>query len=258
MLVHDHSERIAEQADAHTPDRTLTWDEARAAAHRAGPVLSPEPVGLAQTLGRVLAEPLHALVAAPPVDCSAMDGYAVCGPSPWSVVAQVRAGDGVPEPLRPGTACEVATGAPLPPWTGGVLPYEQAWRAGELVSGWVDPGRHVRWAGEECAAGDEVLPAGVALGPAALGLAATLGHDELPVRRAPRVDALVTGNELLEVGIPAPGQVRDAIGPMLPGLVSWAGGSFGGAVRLVDSAAQLIGALRGAEAEIVLVSGSSS
>jgi molybdopterin molybdotransferase len=258
VLVHDHSERITEQTDVHSPHRALTWDEARTTAHRAASVTPPEPVALPQALDRVLAEPLRAVIAVPPVDCSAMDGYAVCGPPPWSVIAQVRAGDGVPKPLRPGTACEVATGAPVPQWTTGVLPYEQARRAGELVSGRVGPGQHVRHAGEECAAGDEVLPAGALLGPAGLGLVAALGHDIVRARRAPRVGAIVTGNELLDAGIPAPGQVRDAIGPMLPGLTAWAGGHLHATTPLADSTALLVAALRAAEGEVILVSGSSS
>lgn len=256
MFVDDHIGRAAPDAGAVVGPSA--WDDARTIAHRSAPPLPPAPVDLLTALGCVLAEPLRAVTALPPVECSAMDGYAVCGPAPWSVIGGVRPSDGVPRPLRPSEACEVATGAPVPAWTLGVLPYERARRAGDLVTGPVEPGRHVRRAGEECAAGDEVLPVGSALGPAALGLAAALGHDTLRVRRTPRVLALITGDELLVAGIPTAGRVRDAIGPMLPGLVAWAGGRYEGTTRLPDTRALLTHSLRAADAEVILVSGSSS
>lgn len=257
MLIRGRGERTAPEACPRALNRPSAWDDARAAAYLAVNPLPPVQVALADALGRVLAEPLRAAISLPPFNCSAMDGYAVCGPSPWFVIAHPRAGK-VPLPLGPGTACEVATGAAVPPNTVGVLPYEQAWRTGESVNGPVNPGQHVRQAGEECAAGEEVLPTGTVVGPTVLGLAAAAGHDTLRVRSTPRVLALITGNELLDAGLPSPGRVRDAIGPMLPGLVAWAGGHFEGATRLADSAALLISALHAAEGDIILVSGSSS
>lgn len=236
----------------------MGWADARARAHAAAVPLPPEPVAIADALGAVLAAPLYALVAVPPADCSAMDGYAVCGPAPWTVVAQARAGEPVPAALRPGTACEIATGAAVPDGTSGVLAYEQSERTGTTVDGSAERCRNIRRAGEETAAGEQVLPAGLVLGPAALGLAAGVGHDELTVRRAPRVAALVTGDEVLDAGIPGAGRVRDAIGPMLPGLVTWAGGGFTGLTRLADSRDLLATALSAGTVEVVVVSGSSS
>jgi len=259
MLIRGHGECATPEACSRTPSRRPSaWDDARTIAYQAATALPPSQMALAEAAGGVLAEPLRAVVSVPLVNCSAMDGYAVCGPSPWSVVACLRAGEGVPPPLRSGTACEVATGAPIPPYAVAVLPYEHAWRTGKSVNGLVKPGQHIRQAGEECAAGDQVLPAGALVSPTVLGLAAALGHDTLCVRRTPRVLAIITGNELLDAGLPSPGRVRDAIGPMLPGLVAWAGAHFDGATRLADSAALLIAALRAADGDMILVSGSSS
>lgn len=258
MLVCGHGECAAPEACRRARYRLSAWDDARAAAYLAATALPRAQMALADAAGSVLAEPLRALVSVPLINCSAMDGYAVCGPSPWSVIARLRTGEGAPPPLRSGTTCEVATGSPVPPNTVGVIPYEQARRTGKLVNGPVTPGQHIRQAGEECAAGEAVLPAGAVVSPPVLGLAAALGHDTLCVRRAPRVLALVTGDELLDTGLPSPGRVRDAIGPMLPGLVAWAGGRFEGATRLTDSAALLTAALHAAECDMVLVSGSSS
>jgi len=234
------------------------WAEARRRAHSVARPLLAEPATLSEALGSVLAAPLSALVAIPSADCSAMDGYAVCGPAPWTVVTEVRAGDPVPDALRPGTACEIATGAPVPEGTSGVLAYERSERTGALVRGSVEPGQHVRRTGEETAAGTDVLPAGHVLGPAALGLAAGVGYEKLTVHRAPRVSAVVTGNEVLDAGIPGVGRVRDAIGPMLPGLVAWAGGRLGAVTRLTDSREGLTTALATRSAELMVVSGSSS
>ncbi len=234
----------------------LAWAEARLRAHGAAPPPAPEPVSLTDALGAVLAAPLPALVAVPPADCSAMDGYAVRGPGPWTVVASALAGGATPDALAPGTACEIATGAAVPGGTTGVVPYERATRAGDVVDG--REGAHIRRAGEETASGEDVLPAGLVLGPAALGLAAGVGYEKLSVRRGPRVAALITGDEVLDAGIPGAGRVRDAIGPMLPGLVAWAGGGFTGLARLADSRALLTSALVTSPAEVVVVSGSSS
>ena len=107
------------------------WADARRRAHAAARPLAAEPVALADALGGVLAVPLTALVSVPSADSSAMDGYAVCGPGPWTVVAHVRAGEPTPGALRPGTACEIATGAPVPGGTSGVVPYEQCERTGQ-------------------------------------------------------------------------------------------------------------------------------
>ncbi len=234
------------------------WADARRRAHAAAQPLPAEPVALADALDRVLAAPLTALVAVPSADCSAMDGYAVCGPAPWTVVAHVRAGEPPPAALRPGTACEIATGAPVPDGAAGVVPYERSERSGSLVRGPVDPDLHIRRTGEETEAGTDVLTAGHVLGPAALGLAAGVGYEKLNVRRAPRVSALVTGDEVLDAGIPGVGRVRDAIGPMLPGLVGWAGSGLTSVTRLTDSRDTLTAALSSASTDLVVVSGSSS
>src|SRR5205823_4071776 len=117
-------------------------------------------------------------------------------------------------------------------------------RRGALLRGAAPPGRHIRPAAEECTAGDEVLPAGARMTPAGLGLAAALGYDRLLVRPLPRVVALVTGNELVRSGRPGPGRVRDAIGPMLPGLVRRAGARCdAGPVAVLDERALLRAAL---------------
>jgi molybdopterin molybdotransferase len=237
----------------------LGWDEARQAAYDAVEPLPSTTVPIGAALGLRLAAPLVAADDLPRFDNAAMDGYAVAGPGPWRVVGRALAGHGgALGPAGAGQAWEVSTGAQLPPGTRSVLPVEDAERDGDVVSGQVEDGRHVRLRGEEALAGEKLLPAGVVVTPQLIALASAVGVTELVVEPAPPVTALVTGDELGE----GPGQVRDAIGPALAGWVAWAGGVLDGAIRLPDGIGDLRTALAstGAEgpAEVVLVTGSSS
>jgi molybdopterin molybdotransferase len=116
----------------------------------------------------------------------------------------------------------------------------------------------VRLAGEECAAGEVLLPANVIVHPPVLGLAASLGLDCLSVIPKPRAIVLVTGDELVSHGRSGTGRVRDAIGPMLPGLLERAGAEALPADRLPDSRSLLIEELGATDADLILVSGSSA
>ncbi len=206
----------------------------------------------------MLAEDLRARIASPAYDAAAMDGYAVAGPGPWTVRARVLAGERHTLTLSPGEAVEIATGARVPEGTGAVLPYERAERHADALTGTVRPGRHVRRRGEETPEGATVLPAGTVVTPAVLGLAASLAHDHLPVHR-PRVRAVVSGDELVRAGVPAPGAVRDAIGPMLPGLVAAGGGVLTSVRDVPDGFGALVSALADTGDEsVVVVCGASS
>ncbi|MFD0777032.1 molybdopterin-binding protein, partial [Streptomonospora algeriensis] len=145
-----------------------------------------------------------------------------------------------------------------------VLPYEQATvssAGGGRVLGEIAVGKHVRRAGEDTFAGDTVVPAGTTVTPAVIGLAASLGHDTLLVRR-PRVAVLVTGDEIAVSGRPGSGRVRDAIGPMLPGIAASAGAEPAGEPQfLPDALEPMAAALRAAQhdgTDVVVVCGASS
>ncbi|MFG6190685.1 molybdopterin molybdotransferase MoeA [Nonomuraea sp. JJY05] len=238
---------------------STTWVTARALAKGAATPLEPASVPLADALGSRLAAPLTALVAVPGVDVSAMDGYAVAGAGPWRVAGRVLAGGACyDDELRPGEAVEIATGAPTPAGASAVLPYEQAAVDGTRVNGVAELGRHIRRRGEDIAEGAVVLGAGAVVTPVALGLAAALGHDELLVRPRPRVAVLITGDEVVHEGLPAPGRVRDAIGPFLPGLVAWAGGRVASTDVLPDGREALRAALAAGAADVAVVCGASS
>ncbi|HEY3688651.1 MAG TPA: molybdopterin molybdotransferase MoeA [Streptosporangiaceae bacterium] len=242
-------------------ETAVPWGTARDRA-AAAPALAPVRLPLAAARGTVLAAPLYARSDLPACDTAAMDGYAVAGPGPWVVIGRVLPGRCGPRALSRGEAVEIGTGAAVPSGAGAVLPYERAARAGDEVAGLAEPGRHVRRRGEECAAGTAVLPEGAVLTPAALGLAASLGHDAVTVRPRPRVAALITGDEIVQSGPSGPGRTRDAVGPLLPGLVDWAGGTLAPPIQVPDRRDELTAALAGAPdasgVDVVTVCGASS
>ena len=196
----------------------MAWPEARRLAGRVPP-LAACSVPLPQACGRALAEDVTALADLPSADNAAKDGWAVAGPPPWRVVADMAAGGKTGRPLSPGECAAVATGAVVPAGTHAVLPIEDSDRdaLGVRPTSRAMQGRtHIRRAGEEACAGDLLVRAGSWLTPPVVGLAAAAGHDCLTVVPAARVDVLLLGDELVTAGTPPLGLVRDALGPQLP------------------------------------------
>ncbi len=179
------------------------------------PVTETKAVPLAAARGRILAAVQTSSIDVPPLDNSAMDGYAVrCADvtregTVLPVAQRIPAGT-VGVPLQPGTAARIFTGAPVPAGADAVVMQEfcevgEAGADGTVIVKQVPrPGQNIRRAGEDIAAGAEVLAAGTRLGPAELGLAASVGLATLPVFRRLRVALLSTGDELAEPGQPLP------------------------------------------------------
>ncbi|AQT76362.1 hypothetical protein B1K54_05845 [Streptomyces sp. fd1-xmd] len=231
-------------------------------AHAAPRPSAARTVPLADAVGLTLAAALRTPQPLPAFDTAAMDGYAVAGTGPWRIRGAVRAGTVWEGLLGAGECVEISTGARVPAGARAVLPVEAALAGADgLVAGPVPPpGRHIRRAGEDAPAGGCLVPAGTRIGPALLGLAASCGHDTLPVRPAPRVRLLVTGDELDHAGPPGPGRVRDALGPALPALVAVLGGESRGVRHVSDRpAGSLAGAVHGTrDTDVVAVTGSTS
>ncbi|MEW1723656.1 molybdopterin molybdotransferase MoeA [Streptomyces sp. NPDC093109] len=257
--------------------RAASWTAARALAARAGRSAKPGPtpgrVPLDQALGRALAEPLAALTDLPSFDTSAMDGWAVSGPGPWSVrsvapagtdsaAAGILAGHGRSAALADGTAVRIATGARIPPDTTAVIRSEHARvdATGHLHAERraVTQGQDIRPRGQECRSGDRLLPAGAPVTPAVLGLAAAAGYDELLTVPPPRVEVLVLGDELLAAGIPHDGLIRDALGPMMAPWLRALGAEVIATRRLGDDAEALYGAITASEADLILTTGGTA
>ncbi|MER6094519.1 molybdopterin molybdotransferase MoeA [Streptomyces sp. NPDC001728] len=270
-------------AHAERPHRATAWPEARAAAVRAGASAragrAASSVPLGQALGRVLTEPLTALTDLPSFDTSAMDGWAVTGPGPWTVIEEgaVLAGHapatGTERQPADGEAVRIATGARVPAGTTAVVRTEHARTerpAGDPAAAAgpdalllhalreVVPGQDIRPRGQECRSGDELLPAGTLVTPAVLGLAAAAGYDALPVPPRPRVEILVLGDELLTAGLPHEGLIRDALGPMLGPWLTALGADVLATRRIGDDAEELGTAVTGSTADLIVTTGGTA
>ncbi|MGI9334717.1 MAG: molybdopterin molybdotransferase MoeA, partial [Gammaproteobacteria bacterium] len=142
---------------------------------------------------------------------SAVDGYAVDGaslpldePVAFEVVGTAWAGAPFTHPVVHGAAARIMTGAAIPEGTDSVVMLEHVELTGETVTIGTGHrrGQNVRHAGEDMRAGQVVLDAGKRLGPAEVGMLASLGFAEVPVRRRLRVAVLSTGDELRAAGEP--------------------------------------------------------
>lgn len=196
----------------------LGWRDARARAAAAAPAPVVEVVPLDAAAGRVLAEDLRTTIPLPHYASSAMDGWAVRGDAPWGLVDR--------QELGPGEATVIVTGGLVPEGAEAVLRVEagnviagRLWPVGETGRRDVAGHRHIRPAGTEAAAGEPVLASGVLLTPPRVALAAATGADRLAVRRRPRVALVLTGDEVVEAGLPAPGMVRDSFRISLPAIL---------------------------------------
>lgn len=217
-------------------------DEAIAFVLAGCPPLPARPLTVGEARGCVLGAPVAATEDVPQFANTAMDGYAVraadlagAGDSPvvLPVVAEVAAGHPAPRPLREGEAMRIFTGAPVPAGADAVVMVERTERRDGQGPGGADavelrwepaPGEHVRPAGGDLHAGDQVFDAGDELTAARLGVLASLGVTELVAHPRPRVGVLSTGDELVEGPEPLkPGQIRDSNRPTLLALVAAAG-----------------------------------
>ncbi|MFI7322554.1 molybdopterin molybdotransferase MoeA [Streptomyces venezuelae] len=243
---------------------TTSWPAARARAERAasGPGTEPVDVPLHRALGMILAAPLTALTDLPSFDTSAMDGWAVGGPGPWTVRTDgILAGHARPDAVSDGEAVRIATGARIPPDATAVLRSEHGrtddkGRLHALRD--VITGQDIRPRGQECRSGDHLLPTGALVTPAVLGLAAAAGYDTLSAFRRPRAEVLVLGDELLTDGLPREGLIRDALGPMLPPWLHALGAEVTAVRRLGDDAEALHDAITSSTADLIVTTGGTA
>ena len=195
--------------------------------------LSAEEVPLLEAFGRATASTIVSPQAVPSFDNSAMDGYAVrgaeleAGRREFRVVVDIPAGRWVGEQIGAGEAAKIMTGAPLPPGVDTVVQVEHTEQHGDVlvVREPVRPGANVRRAAEDVAVGDVLFPRGTCLGPAEVGLLASVSCDHVAVARRPRVAILATGSELRLPGQSlGPGQIRNSNSFTAYGQVLAAGG----------------------------------
>jgi molybdopterin molybdotransferase len=222
--------------------------------------LEAERVSLRDALGRHLAVDVESAEPVPSFDNSAMDGFAVRAedtrgarpgaPVSLTVVGESRAGRPAGVSLGSGEAIGISTGAAIPTGADAVVRVEQTRSEGSLgsdsqgdslgdshvdVEAEVEAGRDIRRAGEDIEPGDVVIAAGTRIGPAELGVLASVGAAEVSCRRRPRVCVMTSGDELLEPGEEMrPGGVRNSNAFSIPALAAQAGAEAVLVGRAVD------------------------
>ncbi len=226
-----------------------------------------EELVLADAWGRVLAESVIADVDVPPEANSSMDGYAIRTEDLKADVIlpisqRIPAGT-APEPLQPGTAARIFTGAPIPAGADAVVMQEEAIEDPEGVrfTAAVRAGQNIRPQGQDLRVGQPLLAAGAKLSAQAMGVLASAGVDRVRVYRRPRVALLSTGDELVQPGQSlAPGQIYDANRFLLTGLLQQAGVASIRTWHVADSAEATAEVLRAAAADsdLILSSGGVS
>jgi molybdopterin molybdotransferase len=171
------------------------------------PITETETLPTLSANGRVLAVAQSSQLNVPPMDNTQMDGYAVraadcaSGTAKLSVSQRIPAGQ-VGQPLQPGTAARIFTGAMIPPGADAVVMQEQCDAEGDTVTIRYAPqaGEWIRRTGEDIKTGSTILAAGTRLRAQELGLAASVGLASLQVVRKPRVAVFFTGDELAMPG----------------------------------------------------------
>jgi len=243
-------------------------------------ILEPERKPILDCLGQVLAEDVYSAIDIPPLDNSAMDGYALrakdtcgaCESSPvyLAVVGEVAAGSMPTKEVEPGTAIRIMTGAPLPDGADAVVRFEDTDEMTRKSSG----GDHsqigilrrakkrldVRNRGEDIAKGNLVLEKGRVLRPQEIGVLASLGRSTALVIRRPIVAILATGDELIGLEQPlAPGKIHDSNTYTIAAEVS----RYGGIPRILGIGRDSIQPLtekidEGLDADMLITSGGVS
>ena len=182
------------------------------------PVAQTEQVPTLEATGRVLAQAQVSALDVPPMDNSAMDGYALRLADARAAGARLRvsqriAAGSVGAPLQPGSAARIFTGAPIPPGADVVVMQEHVTVDADhiVLKHAPQPGDWIRHRASDIRSGSRILEPGIRLRPQDTGLAASVGLAALPVRRRVRLALFFTGDELVMPGEPlAPGRIYNS------------------------------------------------
>ncbi len=234
-------------------------------------LLPSEDIPTVEASGRILAEEIISPENVPKFDRSAMDGYALnaeatfgatsYNPLMFKVVGQVTPGDSFQGILKSGEALSIMTGAPLPSGANAVLMAENAeFSKGNIqVLEAVPPGKHVGKVGEDVKKNQILLRQGRCLRPQDIAVLASVGLTKIKVVCKPKVEILITGNELLKPGEQPFGfQIVDSNSVMLTPLIARDGGVLSKVHHIPDSKDMLQKHLSETKADLVCITGGTS
>lgn len=247
-------------------DGVLPWAQARHVAATCASALASTAARLDEAAGCRLAADLTTLQDEPRVDSARWSGIAVRGEGPWRITTDPT--------LSPGTGILLAGGDPLPGHCDAVLESQFAdVREGasgrhaiaiDRLTGLPDErtrpalGDGIVRQAAVSASGDLLAPAGTAVTPALLAVAAARGHDTVRIVRPPVVGTLVLGASLLDRGLPRHGRPRDALGHAVPAFVGALGARGNPAVRAPDAADLLAREIADAQVDVLITTGSTA
>jgi molybdopterin molybdotransferase len=234
------------------------------------PPLDAVEVDRADASGLVLAAPVVAGEVVPPVDNSAVDGYAVRAadvahpPVELRVVGELAAGATPSQAVGAGETIRIMTGAPVPAGADAVVMVEDSERLGDdgvrLLRS-VPVGAAIRGAGDDVRVGDVLFETGTIVSPPVAGVLASVNAQRVTVHRRARVAVLSTGDELVDDGSPLEiGQIRESNKTMLAALLAETGCEVVDLGIVRDDEAELEGVLRGAagDCDAIISSGGVS
>lgn len=250
-----------------TREPPIPLEEAQARLLALVSPLPIERIAVEGALGHYLAEPLLARRTQPFAALSAMDGYAVTHgdlSGPWQIVGESAAGHPFMESFSAGQAIRISTGAMLPADGAAVILQEDVTRdldrivlSGDRPS---PANKHIRPRGMDFSEGQQVLPRGMAMGPAQLALSLSAGHDDIAVHRKPKVLIMDSGDELsAHAATCSYHQIPASNGVMLAAMAR----SLPCEVRRIGPIPDTLGALatalaKGSDADVIVTSGGAS
>ena len=234
MTTHTHG---------HHHEDMLSVEEARQQILRVFSTLDVGTFLITDSLGLVIAENVRSRINIPPLDNSAMDGYAVRSEdvkaaSPKNavnlkIIETIPAGSLPTEPIESGHASRIMTGAPIPDLADAVVPFEETTEEDFLsttdieeigIKMAVPPGTNIRSKGKDIAKNDLVIEEGHIITPASVGVLASMGMSHVKAVRKPVISVLSTGDELLSPGQePSGGKIYDSNSSSIVALISQLG-----------------------------------
>jgi len=182
--------------------------------------LHPKTISLWEARNHVLVETVFSPISMPPFRQSNMDGFAIAihDSTEYTIIGEIKAGDGNSIALQPGEGVKIFTGAAVPNSAQAVIQIEKVEINGIRLSlqETIAPQTNVRPAGSQIVEGETALEKGTLLNSAAIGFLAGLGFSSVTVYQKPTIGIIITGNELVEPGQPLPfGKVYESNSVML-------------------------------------------